>query len=405
MRGAVLAATLLCACASVAGDVPAPMQRDGVRWVQVVASEHDDWINDIVRLSDGLYVASGFLNRTDGGSDWRAMAVTFDARGRIARQDEYGAGGGVDAFFATAEHEDGGFLHAGFTGRIGAGGLDVFVVRTDAQGRLLAETTMGEAAYDRVTGIARAPGGYLLAGHSVAPGTTARRVLLAKVDGDGKELWRRIVTEGDASGALYVAPSPDGAFVVTGGTSRGDDGDLLVLKIDADGRELWRRTFGTTAGNDINHGVVVRPDGDIVAVGYTQSWGAEEHDLFAVTLSPAGDVRRHSVLGGPGDDRAIDASMDAQGRIWIIGYTQAPGAAAWDLALARLDPRGCFEANGAVLDFGADDHGTVVLPLAGEDLLLAGYTTALGRGGEDAFLMRTAPPVLADPRLTVRVRC
>ena len=41
---------------------------------------------------------------------------------------------------------------------------------------------------------------------------------------------------------------------------------------------------------------------------------------------------------------------------------------------------------------GYDDHGTAVLPLGDGSLLVAGYSTGLGAGGQDAFVLKLRSP-------------
>lgn len=397
---------LLC----VAASAPPPVfqsSRGDIRWVTRFPSAGDGWINDIIRLRNGRTLAVGFVNRIDGDtpSDWRALAVELDGRGHVRRQSEYGEGGGIDAFWTAGQARDRSLMFAGFSSRIGAGGIDALVVHTDARGRQRGEISVGEAAYDRFTGMTPAgDGGWIMVGHSVLPETDNRRVLLVKVDAQGREVWRRMFTEGATSGGLYIAPSGDGAFILSGGATEGDNTDVLVMKVDADGRELWRRVVGAPVTSDVNHGLVVRSDGRIVVVGYTQSWGAVGNDIFAMTLSREGEVLSHSVIGGAGDDHAILARADQEGRIWVVGYTKSAGDGDWDVILAALDDGGAFAPGAAIISGAADDNGAAILPLPGGDLLVGGYSASFGSGHADAFLMRIARPDLSqpDPRFTVR---
>jgi hypothetical protein len=380
---------------------PAPSLQAGpgvdVRWTVVFPGPGDGWINDIVALAPDGFLAVGFLGRDDAleSPDWHALAAELDGAGKVRWRSELGDGGGVDAFWNAAQTANGQITYGGFTTRIGAGGIDAWVVVTDSGGRMLHESTIGESDYDRFTDlVATRDGKWLLVGHSVAPGTKNRRVLIAKVDEKGKELWRRIFEEGTA--ALYVEQAPGGGYIVAGGTNGAkDDADLLIQRVDDDGRETWRRAVGVPDRDEVNHGVVVRPDGRIVALGYTAKAGAEEHDLLAVTLSPGGETLEESVFGGAQDDRAIGARLDASGRIWVIGYTKSTGRSDWDVILAAVDEKGRFEPGVTIVSGPADDNGAAVLPLENGDLLLGGYSASVGDGGSDAFVMRVSAP---DPR-------
>lgn len=376
-----------------------------LRWVQTFSTPGDDWVNDIIQLDQRHALALGFLNRVDADppSDWGGFTSKLDLEtGAVARQSEYGAGGGIDAFWTGAPTPDG-FIFGGFSNRNSAGGLDAWVLRAAPDGAQLSETMIGEAFYDRITDLAPAgDGGWIGAGHSVA--NNARRIMIVKVNASGREVWRRIFTEGESSGALYVEPAGDGGFIISDGASTGEDGDLLVMKIDAEGRELWRRLIGAPVTSDVNHGLAMRADGRIVAVGYTQSWGAIDRDMFAVTLSPEGEVLSRDVFGGSGDDRPIFVRSDKDGRMWLVGYTTSASDGDWDVIVAALSDAGQFEAGVAILSGVGDDNGAAIQPLPDGDLLIGGYSASFGAAAQDAFVARIARPNLtnADPRFTNR---
>jgi hypothetical protein len=359
-----------------------------VAWLRTFASANDDWINDIVPLVDGSSLAVGFLNRVDGQgpSDWRALAVKLRDDGTIDWSKEYGAGGGIDAFWSVREQDDGGLLFGGFSSRIGPGGINAYFAATTADGTLLKENGYGTAGYDRITSLAPTPTGYLGVGH--AEGLDGRDLFLIHVDKAGVESWRRVLAEPGANGALYVEPAPGGGFVVAGGTSPKGDAEILVLKVDDAGQEIWRRTIGQPGTDDINHGLAVLPDGRIVVAGYTQSWGAGGRDFLAAVLDRAGNLQSLETYGGAGDDHAILAKADGRGQVWIIGYTKSAGAGGWDVMLTQLDARGSLRDAVVLVGGPLDDNGAAVRPLDDGSVLIGGYSNNLGGGSQDAFVAK-----------------
>ncbi|MEO5938116.1 MAG: hypothetical protein ABIQ43_03805 [Sphingomonas sp.] len=371
-----------------------PLATDGsarILWQHVFATANDDWINDIVPLNDGTFLAVGFLNRKGTTSDWRALAAQFRDNGEIVTEREYGAGGGVDAFWSAYQAQDGNLAFSGFTSRIGGGGMDAWSMVTDKDGTIVKENAYGGGAgYDRFIDLApTADGGYIFVGHTQpADKPDVRYLLIVKTDAGGVEQWRRAQAGPESDPALYIEPSGDGGFIIAGGL----EDDLLVLKIDAQGKELWRRTVGTPGIVDNDHGLVVLPNGRIVVVGYTGSWGVRSNDMIAAVLSPAGELLKVETFGGAGDDRAILARADAQGRVWVVGYTKSAGAGGWDVLVTRLDASGPFEGGATTLGSDKDDNGSAIRPLADGSLLVAGYSRGFGQGGEDAFLVRLSAP-------------
>jgi len=363
-----------------------------ILWQRVFASAGDDWINDIVPLHDGTFMAVGYLDRADGaGSDWRALAARLGQDGAIVSTREYGAGGGIDAFWSVREAGDGRLAFTGFTSRIGGGGIDGWTLVSDKDGAIVKENAYGiGAGYDRFIGIAPAgDGGYIHVGHAQPAGKPdVRYLFIVKTDASGIEEWRRVHSGPTSDPALYIEPSGDGGFIIAGGYVD----DVLVLKIDAQGNEQWRKTIGTPGIVDNDHGLVVLPGRRIVVVGYTASWGARSNDMLAATLSPAGELLALETFGGADDDRAILARADAEGRVWIVGYTKSAGAGGWDVIVTRVDAKGSFEGGVTTLGGDQDDNGAAIRPLADGSLLVGGYSRSFGHGGEDAFVARIAAP-------------
>jgi uncharacterized delta-60 repeat protein len=377
-----------------------------VLWLREFASPGEDWINELTPLRDGRFLASGYLGRVDGeqASDWRALAVTFDAGGNISWQREHGAGGGVDAYWNGLETADGRFALAGFTTRIGVGGIDAYFSTLTSDGWIVKENAYGGPKYDRATDLApAADGGYVLAGMTESFGAGKRDILLLKVDGNGIEQWRRIYGEPGNDAALYIESTADTGFVIAGGTEGAkEDSQILVMKIDAEGRETWRRGVGEPDKDDVNHGLALLPDGRIVVTGYSKSWNARDNDVLVALLSPAGEVERIDMIGGADDDRPITLKADSHGNVWIVGYTKSAGAGGWDILVLAYAPMNGFRDVFATFGGAADDNGTAIQPLPDGSLLVAGYSLNLSTASPDAFVMRVSP--LKEQKLPKAIR-
>ena len=379
---------------------PAPLplkasRGQAIEWRQVFATPGDDWVNDLVPLRNGNVLAVGFLGRRDGeaSSDWLALAAELSPDGAIVSDHRYGAKGGIDAFWSAAEAGDGKRVFAGFTTRIGPAGINGLVLVSGADGKVFKENGLGHPGYDRFTDLAATDGGFLFLGHSQLPDHGApRRAYLVKTDAAGLPLWERIFGGPETWSALYIEPTGDGSFVIAGGTDGGGDSDMFVLKVDAEGRELWRRRVGTADWDEINHGLEILADGRIVLIGYAHARESEQNDLVAATLSNDGQVQRLERFGGTGDDRAINGRADASGLVWIIGQTGSAGMGGNDLLLTAFDPDRGFTGGAMTLGGASDDHGTVVHPLGGGALLIAGYSRGLGGDAQDAFVAKLGIP-------------
>lgn len=218
--------------------------------------------------------------------------------------------------------------------------------------------------------------------------------------------------------AYALALQPDGHILVAGVSDVSGSKDFALARYNPDGtpdfnfgrggRTVLRLRSLTT---DIIHGIVVQPDGKIVAAGVTFE--------DVVTLRPHGDFMVARFLpdgrpdmsfgvGGVTTTDFADESYDEpyavvlqpDGRIVLGGYSNTGGGpgvlfGADQLALARYLPNGmldpAFGQGGKVIfDGGSMDERLLALALApGGSLLAGGYTNGERRG--DLLLARLRP--------------
>jgi hypothetical protein len=403
LPGAALAALALAIGGSVSAAGPELEVRgaEGPLWSRSIASPGDDWINALVPLRNGNVLGVGFVNRADASfeSDWQAVAVELSAGGEAVSERRYGAGGGSDAFWSAAERADGNRVFAGFTSRIGPPDINGYVLVSRPNGTIIKENGFGHAGYDRFTDLAPAGDGFVFLGHSQLP-DALRRTYIVKVSAVGQPLWEQIHAGPETWSALYIEPVA-GGFVIAGGTDGGGDSDMFVMKVDDAGRELWRKRVGTPDWEEINHGLVVRPDGGMVLVGYTHRRGSEANDLVAATLTAEGDVVRLERFGGSGDERARLPWLADDGRIWVAAHTDSAGAGGSDALIVALGPDGSFTDTAILVGGNGNDIGTAILPLPGGRVMLAGYSDTPG-SGEDAWITALAPQQKAVPNPAFR---
>jgi uncharacterized delta-60 repeat protein len=230
----------------------------------------------------------------------------------------------------------------------------------------------------------------------------------------------RVLTDfdGDDDAARAVAIQPDGRIVVTGSAVIGirkPDFALARYRIDGsldptfsgDGK-LTTPLSGTETVSD----VLIQPDGSMVAVGYTDTYGDED---FAVarylpngTLDPsfAGDGMQTTGLGH--DERADAAALQADGKIIVVGTRWEDDDSCFackdrDLALAR------YNANGT-LDASFDGDGKMTDGLGGDEGLEAvtmmrdGRFVVAGNSSGDFYAARYRPNGTLDTSFALKGR-
>lgn len=137
-------------------------------------------------------------------------------------------------------------------------------------------------------------GGFILVGWTTSTG----RLQLLKVNEEGDKIWHRYHPAVAGSKANYISQTPDGGFLIVGGTQPYDDqkGDAYLLKIDDEGEEVWSLVLGCD-GSDEAYGFTVTVDRGFLIVGKTNS--AADTPIQGAHDSASYDVFLARIEGSP----------------------------------------------------------------------------------------------------------
>ena len=276
MKTTILFLILLLALSALAG------------WTRTYGGSSYDYGESVAQTSDGGYIVAGYTY-SFGAGGYDVYLVKTDAVGDTIWTRTYG-GFDVDFGYSVAQTSDGGYIVAGETYSFGAGGSDVYIVKTDAVGDTLWTRTYGGSDYDYGRSVAQtSDGGYIVAGYTASFGAGSWDVYLVKTDGLGDTIWTRTYGGSDGDYSNSVAQTSDGGYIAAGYTSSFGAGynDVYLVKTDAVGDTIWTRTYG--GGNtDKGYSVAQTSDGGYIVAGYTRSFGAGEDDVYLVKTDSLG---------------------------------------------------------------------------------------------------------------------
>lgn len=134
----------------------------------------------------------------------------------------------------------------------------------------------------------------------------------------------------DSSGNLYAAGYTD--------SFGAGQHDVLIVKYDPLGNFVWAKTWGGV-GVDFATSVKVGPDGLLYVTGVTSSFGVGDYDLFLLQLDTGGNLNWGTTWGGSAFDAGYDIAFDATGNVYVVGesYSVSPCCAA---VLLKFSPEG-----------------------------------------------------------------
>jgi hypothetical protein len=248
----------------------------------------------------------------------------------------------------------------------------------------------GTSASDGASALAPSPGGVFIAGYTrgslAAPLTGTTNAFLAHYDFAGNQGWVRQFGSGDSTIARAALATGDGGAIIAGSTSgylaspSAGGADVWLAKYDAQGNRIWIRQFGG-AGNEMGISLTTDAQGGIYLAGWTDGDLGGSHagayDTWVARADEQGAIGWLRQFGTEGQDVVTGMTQDGTGGIFIGGRTTGNLAAvnfgAFDAWLAHYDGSG---ARTWIRQFGTqyNDDVTAMAPDGRGGFYAAGQT-------------------------------
>ena len=135
--------------------------------------------------------------------------------------------------------------------------MDVYLVKTDGSGTMQWNKTFGGASDDRGYSVVQTvDGGYAIAGYTYSYGAGGSDVFMVKTDGTGNQLWQRTFGGAIDDFGNSVVQTADGGYAIASRTlSYGAGWDVYLVKTDAEGEFGLIRTDTTANAVTLYRGV------------------------------------------------------------------------------------------------------------------------------------------------------
>lgn len=198
----------------------------------------------------------------------------------------------ADVGNSVKQTNDGGFIVAGTTSSFGAGGQDIWLIKTDANGDTLWTKTFGGTGNDRAANVVQTnDNGYAVFGTTNSFGNVDD-LLFLKVDSVGNSKWYRTFNGGYIEYATDGLQTKDNGYIILGNGNYPSEHAWLI-KTDSSGNEIWSKYI---AGFGLNlpfwgYSVIQTGDSGYAVCGYTHYYAPfnDWHQSILIKFSSTGD--------------------------------------------------------------------------------------------------------------------
>jgi hypothetical protein len=281
----------------------------------------------------------------------------------------------------------------GTTSSFGAGGRDVYLVRTDGTGQELWQRTFGTPGDEDGRDVRALANGDLVILGYYALDDDPDEVHVVRTDADGATLWSTAVDGGGAELPTRIIPTADQGFVVVGDSYTPSTTQGWLAKLDAGGDLVWQRTVGGTTPNHQLLDIAETADGGFIACGVALGPSPGLGDYYAAKLDSTGHEQWSRTYGLAKWDAATSLAVLSDGGYVFGGEQIDPAGSPWvGLAwLVRTDADGNVlwthryglpDADQGISDLAVTRNGDIVMVDVG--------AVAPPANGFDVFLARAS---------------
>lgn len=265
-------------------------------------------------------------------------------------------GNGSDVVYSLQPTADGGYVLGGYSNSNASGEksensrglIDAWIVKTDENGAILWDKTIGGSGDDFFTSLNQTSDGGFIVGMGSNSNISGEKTdnsrggldyWILKLDSSGNIEWQKTIGGAQPEFDTYVFQTEDGGYFVSGYSDSGVSGDKTapsngqrdywVLKLNPSGTIVWQKSLG---GSTLDRGIISieTADGGFLIGGHSDSNISGDKsensrglfDNWLVKLDENGNKEWDKTYGGNDNDIVRDIIQVENGFI-IGGYSHS----------------------------------------------------------------------------------
>jgi len=369
-------------------------------WARTFGGGMVEYGANIIRTSDGGFAIAG--STFSYGSSGEMVLGKTDATGHLLWAKGFG-GTSYEYGNAVAQTYDGGYAVVGLTYSYGAGGYDLFLVKTDASGTMQWARTFGGSGYDQAHSVIQtADSGLVVAGETQSFGSGPSEFLVTKFSSTGTLQWARTVGGTSVDEAFYMSATSDGGYIMAGRSGSFGSG-YLVAKFNSGNTLDWARMIsGGYYYSFIVAGTVIGAlDGGYIVTMSGWDYGSGCDDIITVKLSSTGAFEWGRAAGTPINDMGHGMVQTPDSGYVVSGATEEYNTGPMEMVVLKYAKDGTYLWAKSFDHDGTDDEAYCLTLASDNDIIVFGtYSNDFGisefdPSGANCLAINWSPTVMA----------
>lgn len=310
-------------------------------WTKTVGGIGVDYGYSIQETSGGNYIIVGSTTSYGAGME-DVYLLNIDANSNVLWEKTIG-GTGSDIGREVLQTTDGGYIVVGYTNSPGAQYFDIYLIKTDASGNTLWTKTYGDIGFENGRSIKQtSDGGYIMVGQTSSFGAGGTDIYLIKTDMNGNTIWTKTYGDAGSDEGKYVQLTSDGGYILLGDYDIYglNNSDIYVIKTNSTGDTLWTAMYGGIE-KDVSKIIEPTSDGGYCIAGVTRSFGLINPDVWLFKINSSGGTIWSKTYGSADHDHGHSAEPTSDGGYIVVGHAtnMIPGNME-DVYMLKVDDTG-----------------------------------------------------------------